>query len=113
MTQDKINKDGPDQIPAAAGAISEAKRRAARRRFLLRSAAGSGVVIVTLYHQRSALAKKTTIYTSSPEFCASLKGTATQKTVNIPNPDNPAQKIPAYECQNVPDYKVPWVPQKK
>jgi hypothetical protein len=97
----------------AAGAVSEAKRRIARRRFLARSAAGSGVLIVTLYHQRSALAKKTTIYTSSPEFCASLKGTPSQKSTKIPDPNNPAQKIPAYECANVPDYKVPWLPQKK
>jgi hypothetical protein len=43
---------------------------------------------------------------------ASLRWNAEKKTM-IPNPDNPTQKIPAFECQNVPDYKVPWVPQKK
>lgn len=107
------NKPGEHPVDAPATAVSEDKRRAARRRFLMRGAAGSGVVIVTLYHQRSALAKKTSIYTSSPEFCLSLKGTPTRKTTMVPNPDNPTQKIPAYECQNVPDYKVPWIPNKK
>ena len=110
-----MSQDQPRRNPAVASAspVSEEKRRAARRRFLMRGAAGSGVVIVTLYHQRSALAKKTSIYTSSPEMCLSLQGTPTQKKTMIPNPDNPTQKIPAYECQNVPDHKVPWVPQKK
>ena len=110
-----MSQDKPGRNPAVppASAIGEDKRRAARRRFLMRGAAGSGVVIVTLYHQRTALAKKTSIYTSSPEFCLSLQGTPSRKTTMVPNPDNPTQKIPAYECQNVPDYKVPWVPQKK
>jgi hypothetical protein len=110
MSQDKPGQNAPD---AKVSAVSEDKRRAARRRFLMRGAAGSGVVIVTLYHQRSALAKKTTIYTSSPEFCLSLQGTPSRKTTMVPNPNNPTQKIPAFECQNVPDHKVPWIPQKK
>jgi len=111
----KMSQDQPGRHPAVASTsiVSEEKRRAARRRFLMRGAAGSGVVIVTLYHQRSALAKKTSIYTSSPEMCLSLKGTPSQKTTMVPDPDNPTKKIPAYECQNVPDYKVPWVPQQK
>ena len=110
-----MSQDQPSRHPAvaSAGTVSEEKRIAARRRFLMRGAAGSGVVIVTLYHQRSALAKKTTVFTSSPEFCLSLQGTPSQKKTMIPNPDNPSQKIPAFECQNVPDHKVPWVPQKK
>ena len=92
----------------AAGPDAEAKRRAARRRFIARgTAAGSGFLIVTLYHQRGLAAGKK-IFTSSAEMCLSLKGTP-GKTEPIPNPENPKQKITAFQCNNVPDYKVPWM----
>ena len=92
----------------AAGRDAEAKRRAARRRFVARgAAAGSGLLIVTLYHQRGLAASKK-IFTSSAEMCLSLKGTP-GKTEQIPNPENPKQKITAHQCNNVPDYKVPWM----
>jgi hypothetical protein len=111
MSQEQPGRKDADAPVSATG---DDKRRAARRRFLMRGAAGSGVVIVTLYHTRTALAKKkSVIYTSSPEFCLSLKGTPSQKKTLVPSPDNPTKKIPAYECVNVPDYKVPWVPQQK
>ena len=115
-----MSDDKTHQPPAAvlAGEASEEKRRAARRRFLMRGAASSGVVIVTLYHQRGALAgakKAPTIFTSSVEFCLSLKGQPAGKKdptgptpSAIPNPNDPSQKIPAFECTGVPDYKVPW-----
>jgi hypothetical protein len=87
----------------------EAKRRAARRRFLARgTAVGSGLLIVTLYHQRGIAGGSKKIFTSSAEMCLSLKGTP-GKTEPIPNPENPKEKIPAVQCSNVPDYKIPWM----
>ena len=87
------------------------KRRAARRRFLARGTkVGSGLLIVTLYHQRGWAGGSKKIFTSSVEMCMSLLGTPGKSNpTQIPNPENPNQKIPAYECTGVPDYKIPWM----
>ena len=96
----------PATGPAEGGA--DAKRLAARRRFLARGAvAGSGFLIVTLYHQRGMAGSKK-IFTSTAEMCLSLGGTP-GKSEMVPNPENPAQKMPAIQCSNPKPEKLPWM----
>lgn len=98
-----------DHTTAGLGVTGERKRADARRRFLRGATAGSGLLIITVYHQRAFAGKK--VLVSSVETCASLTGTPKKgndgsKTKKVIDAET-GQKVDAYVCADVPEYKLP------